>query len=79
MHKQVDVIFRQHQEWLEAGGNGALQVVQTSNLMQLVNQGLERAEGDGEQAGYNRGVKEGLERGRKLEREAYEKRYLEGR
>lgn len=79
MHRQVDPIFRQHEEWLDAGGAGALQVVQTSNLMQLVSQGLEAVESEGEAAGYERGWEAGLARGRVLERQAHEKRAEEGR
>lgn len=79
MHRHVDTIFRQHEEWLESGGENALQVVKTSNLMALVSQGLELAEGEGERAGHRRGLEEGITRGRKLEREAYEKSHEEGR
>lgn len=79
MHRLIDSIFRQHQTWLEEGGEGALRVVRDSNLMQLVSQGLETAEADGDAAGYRRGHEQGLAAGRKLEREAYEKRAQEGR
>lgn len=79
MHRKIDSIFRQHEEWLESGGESSLQVVRTSNLMQLVSQGLEEAEAEAEQAGYWRGLKEGTDRGRRLEREAYEKKHEEGR
>ena len=74
MHRLIDPIFRKHEQWLKDGGEQALDVVKTSNLMAFVSEGLEEAEAAGERSGYERGRKEGIELGRRKEREAYEKR-----
>lgn len=59
MHPITEQIWRKHEAWLKEGGDSALDVVKTSNLIALIDQGVERAEASGIEAARRRGYKEG--------------------
>lgn len=59
MHPRVEEIWRNHQQWLEEGGENAVQVIRDMNLISFMTQGLERAEAAVQEEAYRRGHRAG--------------------
>lgn len=55
MHPVVQEIWKNHQEWLDAGGENAVRTIKDMNLISFMTQGVERAEAAVQEAAYRRG------------------------